>query len=943
MRGSIALLTGLVVIAGVAEASAKTRVAIVIDEYIDGKQETTSSVEFRLLEHFRSVEGIELVDPTQAAAVRAAAGGKPLLQADGKVLVDAIDVDRLVIGEVRLLPQDSPIKGLALYRGGARLKILVTGSAKIDGAVNVEGIGRHFDDHGARQNGTKNLTQKIVPKLDEILRGPGPSSPRSTELRVTYQTDVDVRVGSEVVECVRNATKAEKVERGVQGQRELRLDVYDERDAVAIAEAIAGEASCPLFVTRFSDRLVHAEYRPRGVITLAAAAFKRKGGLKKHSWLSREVPKVVRATLGDLDFITTDADLVSKKKALATKRGKIALVGSYTANKKTLRLFGEVRATHRSRVLTSHSTTCPIDEVGACALELAEALESALPEAVQRYRDAIPFEKSVLVDPPNDDPLSFAVAAHEIYPARVGAYAKAGNAAEVGGAVGTVKLVNRGGKAIEDVYVSASLTGFSRAAIENEAPITLAPKATKTVPILLDLDHTKLSAQDAALTSVLEVKVKYRVGDERYPARQRKVGVLVLDRNAMDWKKPTSIAAFVTPQSQQIRDVVASARTAVKAAGGEDALAMPIALFVALSQIEYRHDPKNPWNTEGLDYVLFPAETLAGRDGDCDDLAVVYASLLQAASIPAILIRTPGHVFVGVKTNLPKSAAAALVRDPNRYVNLYGHNWIPLETTKVGQSFEDAWAAGAKEIGAAKKARKPVTEKNVVHIADAWKAFPPIDLTPANLPKAELVTAKVMERQLEKGRAAHDARVKKTIEDSVSQNTAASLNRAGILEVRRGRMDKAQAMFDASLGKKPTAGAENNVGNMRMIQKQPSGGLARYEAALKLNPPKDKRIEVLLNAIVATFRSGQVDQKMLRRRAELYTEAYQLDAERVQAFNAQLPTSMVSAAGDELHAELVTLREELTRFLVSKNVKMPSTTAAPSTEVRLRDFLHWVD
>ncbi|MEQ8280742.1 MAG: transglutaminase family protein [Deltaproteobacteria bacterium] len=942
MRGSIALLTGLVTIAGVTEASAKTRVAIVIDEYIDGKQETTSSVEFRLLEHFRSVEGIELVDPTQAAAVRAAAGDKPLLQADGKVLVDAIDVDRLVIGEVRLLPQDSPIKGLALYRGGVRLKVLVTGSAKIDGAVNVEGIGRHFDAHGARQNGTKNLTQKIVPKLDEILRGRGTSSPRSTELRVTYQTDVDVRVGSEVIACVRNATKAEKVERGVQGRRELRLDVYDDRDAPAIAEAIAGEASCPLFVTRFSDRLVHAEYRPRGVITLAAAAFTRKGGLKKHGWLAREVPEVVRATLGDLDFITSDAGLVSKKKALAAKRGKIALVGSYTADKKTLRLFGEVRATHRARVLTSHSTSCPIDEAGTCATKLAEALKSALTESVQRHRDAIPFEKSVIVEPPND-PLSFTVSAHEIYPARVGAYAKAGNAAEVGGAVGTVTLVNRGQKAIEDVFVSASLTGFSRAAIENEAPITLAPKATKTVPILLDLDHTKLSAQDAASTSVLEVKVKYRVDDERYPARQRKVGVLVLDRNAMDWKKPTSIAAFVTPQSQQIRDVVASARTAVKAAGGDDALAMPIALFAALSQHDYRHDPANPWNTQGLDYVLFPAETLAGRDGDCDDLAVVYASLLQAASIPAVLIRTPGHVFVGVKTNLPKSAAAAVVRDPNRYVNLYGSNWIPLETTKVGKSFEEAWAAGAKEIGAAKKARKPVTEKNVVHIAEAWKAFPPIDLTPADLAKAKLVTAKVMEQQIKKGRAAHDARVKKTIEASLSQNTAASLNRAGILEVRRGRMNEAQAMFDASLGKEPTAGAENNVGNMRMIQKQPSGGLARYEAALKLNPPKDKRIEVLLNAIVATFRSGQVDQKMLERRAELYTEAYKLDAERVQAFRAQLPTSMVSAAGDELHSELVTLREELTRFLESKDVKMPSTTAAPSTEVRLRDFLHWVD
>ena len=50
------------------------------------------------------------------------------------------------------------------------------------------------------------------------------------------------------------------------------------------------------------------------------------------------------------------------------------------------------------------------------------------------------------------------------------------------------------------------------------------------------------------------------------------------------------------------------------------------------------------------DYWQYPAETLISGEGDCEDQALLLASILEALGLDTVLIIEPGHVSVGVGT-----------------------------------------------------------------------------------------------------------------------------------------------------------------------------------------------------------------------------------------------------------------------------------------------------
>lgn len=49
---------------------------------------------------------------------------------------------------------------------------------------------------------------------------------------------------------------------------------------------------------------------------------------------------------------------------------------------------------------------------------------------------------------------------------------------------------------------------------------------------------------------------------------------------------------------------------------------------------------------ESDEYIMLPSEMLYARGGDCDDHAVLLASLLRAVGIPTRFVHVPGHVYV---------------------------------------------------------------------------------------------------------------------------------------------------------------------------------------------------------------------------------------------------------------------------------------------------------
>ncbi len=105
------------------------------------------------------------------------------------------------------------------------------------------------------------------------------------------------------------------------------------------------------------------------------------------------------------------------------------------------------------------------------------------------------------------------------------------------------------------------------------------------------------------------------------------------------------------------------------------------------------------------EYPKFPLETLIDEGGDCEDTAILAASLLRSMNYTVALIRLPEHMAVGVETNAVGT----------KYV-VGGHDYYYLETTSKG------WELGSIPIEYQNKEATifPMWEK--AFLSHTWKA-----------------------------------------------------------------------------------------------------------------------------------------------------------------------------------------------------------------------------
>ena len=102
---------------------------------------------------------------------------------------------------------------------------------------------------------------------------------------------------------------------------------------------------------------------------------------------------------------------------------------------------------------------------------------------------------------------------------------------------------------------------------------------------------------------------------------------------------------FVTPDDPAVR-ALADRIESVTPFGG-DVMKAEVALNVVHENVRYATDQEMHGRS---DYWQYPAETLISGEGDCEDQALLLASILEALGLDTVLIIEPGHVSVGVCT-----------------------------------------------------------------------------------------------------------------------------------------------------------------------------------------------------------------------------------------------------------------------------------------------------
>lgn len=209
-----------------------------------------------------------------------------------------------------------------------------------------------------------------------------------------------------------------------------------------------------------------------------------------------------------------------------------------------------------------------------------------------------------------------------------------------------------------------------------------------------------LEQSDANARVILEYK---RLGSKK--TAEIPVKVPVYNRNAMSWEDDRRAAVFVSSKDSQTNDFAKQIETMIRHSlieGKNTNLQYAAGLFEAIKLygMNYVIDPSSAYadnvGSASIDFLQFPFQTLRFRGGDCDDLSILYCSLLETLGIESAFITVPGHIYTAFCTGLTEEEASSIFSSGN-LIMAEGKAWIPVEITMIKDGFNAAVRFGMNE------------------------------------------------------------------------------------------------------------------------------------------------------------------------------------------------------------------------------------------------------
>ena len=268
-----------------------------------------------------------------------------------------------------------------------------------------------------------------------------------------------------------------------------------------------------------------------------------------------------------------------------------------------------------------------------------------------------------------------------------------------------VRIVNSEPNTVTNVSVLLSLDQFLGQPDEFARAAALKPGEAIEFPVTARFNESILGITDNIIVSG-KILVRYSsLGMKKETSFP--VQFPVFHRNALTWDDDRRAASYVSVKDPAAR---LFARYAASAADGQPFYNIPrnigyaAAIFEALKVygIKYVIDPLSSYvemsaDTLALDYVSYPYQTLYFRSGDCDDLSVLFCSLLQILGINTAFITVPGHIYAAFETGIPSDTPAGKNVPAEELIDYGGQYWAPVEITLLGGDFYLAWRTGYSE------------------------------------------------------------------------------------------------------------------------------------------------------------------------------------------------------------------------------------------------------
>jgi tetratricopeptide (TPR) repeat protein len=417
----------------------------------------------------------------------------------------------------------------------------------------------------------------------------------------------------------------------------------------------------------------------------------------------------------------------------------------------------------------------------------------------------------------------------------------------------------------EPVEVTVGLMLPKMMSVPHQEKVVLPPQSSAKYAFKVTFDQDLFNQPEASYDNFVtpEITVTYsRNGREQPPLGKLMERVYVAGKGKLSWNIDGMAAAFVTPADLAVagmaRGLVQRHNDMLARKFNRSNIGKAMLLFNAMGsyKIRYQADQKTPFASISddktiFDTVQYPSELLAlplGTDtkiGDCDDLTVLFASLLENLSIDTAFLEAndpgKGHIYLMFDSGIKRDRAEDHFTSPNEYVDWQGRIWIPVETTMFGFTFADAWRNGAAEY----KRLKPKELINEVYVQQWMQIYKPAVLPPIPV---QLPLAAMMDSLLSKDIAFFDDRTDRiAMGAGASEGSPDGLYDIGVAYLRVNHLDKAYDKFNQVLSLKPNHyDALNGLGVVMTRQSRFDKAMEYYQRALAVEENNGIRMNIAL-------------------------------------------------------------------------------------------------
>ena len=403
---------------------------------------------------------------------------------------------------------------------------------------------------------------------------------------------------------------------------------------------------------------------------------------------------------------------------------------------------------------------------------------------------------------------------------------------------GTIYVKNDEGAELRDVHVSFRAGKYTNSSKLCGTADKINRHKTAEFPLIADFSDEILGfTEDGKISG--EIIVEYEFLGKRMSVTEPII-ISVCNRNAFVWGDSSALAAFISPDSQEIatfsKEVAGITRNNIYT-GMNANLQYAIGIMEGLRLVGmgYSEDNVTPYatyhNDSEMDSIQYPLQTLQCLSGDYDDLGILVCSCLQTINVPTGYIPYDDDFIVLVKLNMSSNQALNNFASTDGLVIDYDEDevYLALSMKNIDKGFTASYKAGSETV--VKIFSDEDAYYEFIDTTNAWTNYKPVAFSTNSS-----VTTPKQDALVKNIRSAIQDYISSDIEEVIKRaRDSGDSNKLGVALVRAGRYSEAKKEFQKSADKGSIA-AMNNVANILMIEKNYSAAAAQYKKILDKDP-----------------------------------------------------------------------------------------------------------